>query len=82
MQTICLFASDYDSPASLHRALKSLLSLPEYYGMNADALNDCLSEMPVVPSLWIRREGPEDAVRTLDLIARVFRDNGGEVREL
>ena len=82
MQYIYLDAKDYRTAQEVHAALKRLLNLPDYYGMNADALNDCLSEMPVVPSLWICREGPEDAVRTLDLIARVFRDNGGEVREL
>ena len=49
MQTICLFGGDYATAAQVHLALKSLLSLPDYYGMNADALNDCLPSMPPVP---------------------------------
>ena len=82
MTTICLFGSDYASGRELHAALKALLDLPDWYGMNADALNDCLSEYPVCPSLWIRRGGPEDVQSVLDLIARVFRDNDAEVKEL
>ena len=82
MQTICLFASDFDSPQALHSALKCLLSLPEHYGMNADALNDCLSEHRACPALWFRLDGPDEVNATLDLISRVFRDNGGEVTEL
>ena len=83
MQTICLFSGDYLSSAGVHEALKRLLDLPDYYGMNADALNDCLSEMVSCPALWIRRgNGPEDAERALDLAARVFRDNGAPVVEL
>ena len=42
MQTIMIDGSRYDSPRELHLALKQMLSLPSYYGMNADALNDCL----------------------------------------
>ena len=82
MQTICLFGEDYTSPRSLHLALKELLSLPDYYGMNADALNDCLSEFPECPALWIRAGGPEEVGSALRLVARVFSDNGADVKEL
>ena len=82
MQTICLFGADYASSRELHGALKRLLSLPEYYGMNADALNDCLSEMPACPALWMRAGGDAETTAAMELIARVFRDNGGEVKEL
>ncbi len=44
MQTIMIDGSLYSSSRELHLALKRLLSLPDYYGLNADALNDCLSE--------------------------------------
>ena len=44
MQTIMIDGSMYAAPKDLHLALKRMLSLPDYYGMNADALNDCLSE--------------------------------------
>lgn len=82
MHTVCLFASNYDSPRSLHLALKTLLNLPEYYGLNADALSDCLSERAACPGLWFSCEGPEDVARALRLIARVFADQGGEVKEI
>ncbi len=82
MNTLCLFGSDYASAGELHLALKELLSLPDYYGLNADALNDCLSELPSCPALWVRTEGPEEVVSALEKVARVFRDNGAEVKEL
>ena len=82
MQTICLFGADYASSRDLHQALKDLLCLPEYYGMNADALNDCLSELVSPPALWIRRDGTDEVRSAMDLIAAVFRHNGCEVKEL
>jgi len=82
MQTLCLFASDYASSRDLHQALKSLLSLPDYYGLNADALNDCLSEFDRCPALWFRLDGSGEVSDALKLVSRVFRDNGAEVTEL
>ena len=82
MQTICLFGSDYTSVSQVHQALKALLDLPAYYGMNADALADCLSELVRRPALWVRLDGPEDVRSCLVLISRVFRDQGIEVKEL
>ena len=61
MQTICLFASDYASSREVHLALKRLLDLPDYYGLNADALNDCLSELPGTPALWFRPDAEGEA---------------------
>ncbi len=82
MNTVCLFGSDYASAREVHEALKMLLNLPAYYGMNADALNDCLSESPVCPALWVSMGGPEEVSACLALVARVFEDNGGNVKEL
>ena len=83
MQTICLFGGDYASPKDVHLALKLLLNLPAYYGMNADALNDCLSEFDACPSMWFRTEEcSKDVATCLQLTARVFRGNGAEVKEL
>src|SRR5688500_7028210 len=31
----------------MHRALAMALSFPDYYGMNLDALNDCMSDVDV-----------------------------------
>ncbi len=82
MQTICLFGSDYQTAADLHRALRRLLQLPDYYGMNADALNDCLSERSEPVSLWIAHPGEGEVAGAVRLVARVIQDNGGMVKEL
>ena len=36
MQTIMIDGSIYATPREMHLALKKMLSLPEYYGLNAD----------------------------------------------
>ena len=82
MQTIYLDASSYSTPRDLHAALRSMLSLPEYYGMNADALNDCLSERREPVRLWIASRGNEEVSRAVDLVCTVVEDNGGTVKEL
>ena len=82
MQTVLLDASLYHTPRELHAALKSMLSLPDYYGMNADALNDCLSERREPVRLWIADPGKGDVAAAIRLITRVIRDNEGIVKEL
>ena len=82
MQTVYLDASRYETPADLHAALKSMLRLPDYYGMNADALHDCLSERSEGIRLWIASRGNEAVSRTLDLVCAVVEDCGGSVKEL
>ncbi len=82
MQTICLFGSDYRSAQELHAALRRMLKLPAYYGMNADALNDCLSERAEPVRLWIANPGEGETADALRLVARVVSDNGGTVKTL
>ena len=82
MQTILIDGSRYHSPRELHLALKMMLSLPGYYGMNADALNDCLSEMPEPVHLWILDPGSGEVAAALEKVRTVFADNGGTVKEL
>ena len=78
---IVLDGARMDSREGLHAELKAKLSLPDYYGGNLDALNDCLSE---------RRERElvviEDAGAFLEAqegygarLLRVFGDNGIQV---
>ena len=59
-----------------------MLSLPDYYGMNADALNDCLSERSEKVNLWIANPGSGETADALQIIRAVVEDNGGEVKEL
>ncbi len=82
MQTIMIDGSMYAAPQDLHAALKKMLSLPPYYGMNADALNDCLGEKRETVNLWILDPGKGDVASAVALISRVVRDNGGAVKEL
>ena len=82
MQTIYLDASSYSTPRDLHAALKSMLSLPDYYGMNADALHDCLSERKETVRLWIASPGEGEVARSLSAVRAVVEDLGGAVKEI
>ena len=82
MQTIMIDGTRYDSPRDLHLALKRMLSLPDYYGMNADALNDRLSERISPVNLWILDPGTGEVASAISILRTVFADNGGEVKEL
>ena len=82
MQTIYLDASAYRTSAALHGALKAMLRLPDYYGMNADALHDCLSERREPVNLWIASLGEGDVARSLAAVCTVVEDLGGTVRNL
>ena len=82
MQTIMIDGSRYSSPLEMHLSLKKMLSLPDYYGLNADASNDCLSERKDPVNLWILNSGSGDVALALSVIRTVFEDNGGTVKEL
>lgn len=82
MQTIMIDGSRYSSVRDLYYAIQKMLSLPEYFGMNADALNDCLSERAQPVNLWILSHGSDDVSSAIALISRVFTDNGSIVKEL
>ena len=80
MHTIYLDAADYAVAAEVHAALKRLLDLPDYYGMNADALYDCLSERTEPVNLVIAHAGTPETEETLRKVSCVIGDLGGEVR--
>ena len=82
MTTLFLDASRYAAPRDLHAALKAMLSLPDYYGMNADALHDCLSERREPVRLWIASAGEGEVARSLAAVCSVVTDLGGTVKEL
>ena len=82
MRTLYLDASSYATPRDLHAALKSMLSLPDYYGMNADALHDCLSERREPVSLWIASPGEGEVARSLSAVCAVVENLGGTVKNI
>ena len=82
METIFIRGTDYAAPSDLHSALKLLLDLPDYYGMNADALYDCLSERGDLPRVWISSPGEGDVSAALNKVIRVLKDLGADVEEL
>ena len=82
MQTIMIDGSMYASAREMHVALKKMLSLPEYYGLNADALNDCLGEKNERVNLWILHPGADEVAEAITRISRVIEDNDGVVKEL
>ena len=82
MQTLYLDPSDYQTPRELHAALKAMLSLPDWYGMNADALHDCLSERREPVNLWLASPGEGEVGRALSVVCAVVEDLGGKVTEL
>ena len=82
MQTIMIDGSRYATAREMHLALKKMLSLPEYYGLNAEALNDCLGEKTEKVSLWILDPGKEEVAAAIRTVSEVIRDNGGAVKEL
>ncbi len=67
--------------AEVHDELKRKLALPEYYGGNLDALNDCLSERPERELVVIENAGAflEGCEGYAAVLLRVFGDNGIQV---
>ncbi len=67
--------------AQAHAELKDKLALPDYYGGNLDALNDCLGERRERELIVIRHAG--DFFEACDGYAlkllQVFGDNGLQV---
>ena len=78
METIYLNGADYASGREVHEALKRLLDLPAWYGCNADALHDCLSERLEPIRLVIASWGEAGAADALRKAALVVEDLGGE----
>ena len=78
---IILDGARMDSRAALHAELKDKLSLPDYYGGNLDALNDCLGELRERPLVVIENAGAflEGNEAYGARLLRVFGDNGIQV---
>lgn len=81
--TIFIDANCYATAKELHLALKMLLNLPDYYGCNADALHDCLSERVGKPvNLCILSAGEGETAAALQKVVRVIEDLGGDTKIL
>ncbi len=79
--TIFIDANQYASARELHLALKRMLDLPDYYGCNADALYDCLSERKdCTVKLRIFSGGEGETAEALNKCCRVVEDLDGDVR--
>ena len=78
--TIFIDGSQYASAKELHLALKMLLSLPEHYGCNADALYDCLSERRNPVNLVVMHDGTGEVADAMRKVRRVVEDCGGDVK--
>ena len=81
--TIFVDADRYATARELHLALKMMLGLPEYYGCNADALHDCLSERSGKPvNLCILSAGEGEVADALRKVTLVIEDLGGDTKIL
>ena len=78
--TIFIDGRQYASAKEMHLALKMLLDLPAYYGCNADALYDCLSERKTPVNLVVMNDGEGEVADALRKVKRVIEDCGGDVK--
>ena len=78
---IILDGNRMESRAEAHAELKDKLNLPEYYGGNLDALNDCLGERRERELVVIQRAG--DFLEGCDAygarLLKLLNDNGIQV---
>jgi RNAse (barnase) inhibitor barstar len=69
-------AGDWKSEEQMHKALKSTLSFPDYYGKNLDALDECMSEDVLVPD----EGGLVLIFRHYDQFAKAIRTDRADMR--
>lgn len=82
MRKIMIDGDKYKSPDELHSALKMMLDLPDYYGKNADALNDCLTEMNEHVDFMVLSLGCGETKQALVKCLHVIEDLGGNVTKV
>ncbi len=81
-RTVFIDAAQYPTAKALHRALQMMLELPDYYGCNADALYDCLSERRETVNAVVMRAGEGETADALKKCLCVIEDLGGDVKVL
>ena len=82
METIFLDAEELKTPQDVHAKLKLLLNLPDYYGGNADALHDCLSERIEPVRVYLHGKPSEEAAAALAKVRMVVSDLEGCWKEI
>ena len=75
---VTLDARQLDERGQAHAYLKQMLTLPEHYGNNLDALYDCLTEMTELDVTFVRTEGTRGYFpRVYRVFARAAEENAG-----
>ena len=65
------------TPREMHEVIKASLSLPEYYGMNLDALWDCLTAfvpLPCTVRIVGREQVPEALTTRVDALVDTLQE--------
>ncbi len=73
---IILDAAKMGSRKEAHRYLQQMLSFPDYYGCNLDALYDCLTDLGETEVTFVGTEEAGDSY--FDKVIRVFREAAGD----
>ena len=81
-QTIFIDGRDYVDAFDLHESIAMMLDFPDYYGHNADALNDCLGDLSTPVNVVITHMGDGEVAAKLAICLQVFEDQGGKVTKL
>lgn len=80
MKTVTLDCRGFVPRSSLHKAFAEVLSFPDHYGNNLDALHDCLTSLPEETDLtllnWAAAE--EKLGRYAVALKRVLEDSSLE----
>lgn len=76
---ILLDAQEMTKRKTAHAYLKQMLSFPDYYGMNLDALHDCLTDLNDTEVQFINTE---NAPAYFEKVLRVFRDSARDNEQL
>ena len=77
---IILDASQMADKADAHAYLKQMLSFPEYYGNNLDALYDCLTELEETEIRFVNLSADADSY--FARVLTVFQEAEAENRNL
>lgn len=71
-KTLRVDLSNVTTVSQLHDTLQEVLSLPDYYGKNFDALHDCLTGIPEPTSITF--SGYKPAKKALEATFYTFRN--------